>query len=296
MRSGINGDTIIFGLLEEHELPVAFLYLEVEVDLRLVVEEAVGAQSRQQVHDEVVHAAVPGVHKLSHVLEHVVDRLYDAALAQHNLVIDRHELVFHVAFDARDDVHAVVPQLAEQVGRDISLVGIQLAEQLFCQHFNHTLVPVVNIGLGHHEVENLPLLVADQVKLEAHEPPHGALALCGHVLEHPHRVLPLVVDHRDAGAVDERDARALAEAAQVQEHHHGHEASGLQLDKPVIGQGAGKQVAPCLAHTLAVVVLEVAERVVMEGQHDGYDLGIAHPCGSVAAFFCRLLMAKRHFF
>ena len=40
-----------------------------------------------------------------------------------------------------------------------------------------------------------------------------------------------------------------------------------------------------LFHTLAVVVLEVAERVVVEGQHDGYDLGIAHLCGSVAAFF-----------
>ena len=62
-------------------------------------------------------------------------------------------------------------------------------------------------------------------------------------------------------------------------------SSGLQLDKPVIGQGTGKQVDPCLAHILAVVVLEVAERVVMEGQHDGYDLGMAHPCGSVAAFF-----------
>ena len=36
---------------------------------------------------------------------------------------------------------------------------------------------------------------------------------------------------RDACAVDECDAGALAKAAQVQEHHHGNEASRLEFDK-----------------------------------------------------------------
>ncbi len=122
------------------------------------------------------------------------------------------------------------------------------------------------------------------MEFEPHKPSHRALPFCGHVLEHPHRVLPLVVDYWYAGAVDERYAGAFAKAAQVKEHHHGDEASGLKLDETVVGEGAGKEVAPCLAHALAVVVPEVAERVVVERQHDGYDLGFTHPCGSVAAF------------
>lgn len=51
---------------------------------------------RKQVHYKIMDTAVTGMHKLGHVLEHVVDLLDDASLAEHYLVVEGHQTLFHI--------------------------------------------------------------------------------------------------------------------------------------------------------------------------------------------------------
>ena len=123
------------------------------------------------------------------------------------------------------------------------------------------------------------------MQLEADVPSHRALAFRRDVLEYLHAVLPLVVDYRDACAVNERDACALPETDKVQEHDHRHETARLQLNKAIIRDRIREKMFPVLEHALAIVMLEIAERVVVEGHHDRYHLGLAHSGGTIAPFF-----------
>ena len=61
---------------------------------------------------------------------------------------------------------------------------------------------------------------ASAEQLESVEPAHRALAKLGIALEHLVALDALVVADGDAGAVDETDAGALAEAEQLEEHGH----------------------------------------------------------------------------
>ena len=272
-------------LCEYGQPPVAWGDFVVEVDGGLCVEEAVCAERGEQVHDEVVEASVPCVYQLCHIFEHIVKRFDDAALAQHDFVINGHEPVLHVGLDASHQMHPIIPQLLEQTLGDIALVGIQLTEKTVRERLDDILIAVIHIRPCQHEVQYFPLLVADKVQFETDVPAHRALALLGDALENPHAMLPLVVNHRDARAVDEGDARALAEADQVQEHDHRHEAARLQLDKTVIRDSVREEVLPVLEHALAVVVLEVAECVIVERHHHRDHLGLAHPGCPIAPFF-----------
>ena len=76
-----------FGLLPNGELAVRLRHLVVEVDCWFGQEEAVRPHCREQVHQKVVHAAVPCVHEPHHVFKHIVHGLDNAPLAQHYLVI-----------------------------------------------------------------------------------------------------------------------------------------------------------------------------------------------------------------
>ena len=56
----------------EDELTVVLWQLVIEIDSRLCVEEAVCPHCSKQVHDEIVDTPVTRMHKLGHVLEHIV--------------------------------------------------------------------------------------------------------------------------------------------------------------------------------------------------------------------------------
>jgi hypothetical protein len=57
---------------------------------------AIGNQAANQIDEEIGGAAMTGMFNLRDILELVNDSLDDRALAQQNLVKNRHELVFHV--------------------------------------------------------------------------------------------------------------------------------------------------------------------------------------------------------
>ena len=86
------------------------------------------------------------------------------------------------------------------------------------------------------------------MQLEADVPYHGAPALGRDALEHLHAELTPVVHNRDAGAVNEADARAFPETGKAQEHYQSHEATRHDLDKTAVREPAGKQMPPLSAH------------------------------------------------
>ena len=88
----------------------------------------------------------------------------------------------------------------------------------------------------------------------------------GEALEHFHAVLPLVVDDRDARAIDKADARALPETGQAKEHGQRDEAARHHLDEAVVRETLREQVLPKTAHAGLVIMLEVAEGVVVENR------------------------------
>ena len=86
------------------------------------------------------------------------------------------------------------------------------------------------------------------MQLEADVPSHGAPALGRDALKHLHVELTPVVYDRDAGVVNEADARAFPETGKAQEHCQNHEATRHYLDKTVVREPAREQMPPLSAH------------------------------------------------
>ena len=70
--------------------------------LGLVLEEAICGLCGTEVHEEVVYGAMARMHKVGLVLQQFVYAFNDVALAQHHLVPQGHELVFHVRPESVD--------------------------------------------------------------------------------------------------------------------------------------------------------------------------------------------------
>ena len=174
------------------------------------------------------------MHELRDVHELVVDRFDDRSLPQHNLVVVRHELVLHVGPQPCDDVDVVGEKPVEKRLGHVPLVRVKLSYDVVAQPVEHLLVPVVHVSPCEDEVQDLATLVADDVELEAVEPSHRALAPLGISLEHLVAPDPLVVAYRHACAVDEAYARALAEAAELEEEHHLYGHPCLKFHEPVV--------------------------------------------------------------
>ena len=54
------------------------------------------------------------MHGLCHVLQLIIDGLDDRPLSEHDLVIDRHQLVLHVALEPGHQVYPVGEESGEQ--------------------------------------------------------------------------------------------------------------------------------------------------------------------------------------
>lgn len=100
---------------------------------------------------------------------------------------------------------------------DVSFPQIDLDSGQFSEYHFHKVLhlqrsSVVHVSRGESKVENLPpLLVDDQVQLEAEEPPHGALASHGDSFEHFVAVDTAVVAHAQRGRVNETHACAFTQ-------------------------------------------------------------------------------------
>ena len=174
------------------------------------------------------------VYYLRSVLEHVIDGFDDVPFAQHHPVIERHQLVFHVHPQPGHQLDAVFKEKVEELLRYVPLVGEQLAVQTFGQHLEHFRVLVTDIGACKHKGDDLPSVIACQMKFEAMTPPHGSLAVCGDALEHFVGVTPEVVAYGYHGRINESDACTPAEGTEVQEEHEREKHTAFQFNKPVV--------------------------------------------------------------
>ena len=196
-----------------------------------------------------------------------------------------HQAVLHVVPHFGDELDAVDEQLVEQFLGYVALVANQLAVDLLHEVLDLQRFPVVDIRRGDHEAQHLALLVDDEVHLEAEEPSHRALAPHGDAPEHLVSVDALVAADAHGCRVDEVDARALAQQHLLDEDQQWQGHFPLQFDKPVVGHGLGKEMAPVPAHITKVEVLEAAVPSHVEGDEDGHHLGIRKPVGLVAVVF-----------
>lgn len=93
----------------------------------------------------------------------------------------------------------------------VSLIGIQLSEQVVTQAIKHIDIPVINNGFCQHEIEYFSSFIAYQMQLEAEVPSHRALAVHSQSLEHLVATYPLVMTNGNTCAIDEAYACAFSE-------------------------------------------------------------------------------------
>lgn len=131
-------------------------------------------------------------------------------------------------------MHPIIPQATEKRLGDVTLICIELTENLVSQCVNDRLVAVVNICACEHKVDQLTLLIAEQMQFESDVPSHGALPFLRKPFEHLHAELALVVNDRNTCAVHKTDPGAFPETGKFQEHGQCHKTAGHDLNKTVI--------------------------------------------------------------
>ena len=234
------------------------------IDARLFRKTTVCGQCPQHVNDEVVKASVSGVLHLRDVLQLVIDSLDNGSLPEQQFVGNTHQRAFHVVPQFRDELYAVNEKPFKEFPADVSLVRDEfpvdeLHESLVFEGF-----PVVHVTRRYHEVEQLAPLIADKVQLEPEEPAHGALAPLGDSLEDLVDVDPLVPAYTQRRAVDETDARTLAEQHLLDKQRQRNCHLVFQLDKAVVRDHAREQMAHVLTDGFHIEVLQAAVAGVVE--------------------------------
>src|SRR5260221_9495905 len=214
-----------------------------------------------------------GMLDLADVLELVVDRLDDRALAQEQLVRESHQAVAHVLAPAGDKLDRMLD--AELLGhrlRDVALVAEELAtEALDALEQGGDGLAVVDVTAGEAEGEQLALIVDHQMQLEAVEPAQRSLA-AGRI-DGEHAVLwdtGVMGDGQGRGG-DEAEAGAPGhlglQIGDPRQQHTRHE-----FDEPGIAHQLGELRMQLLRHVLGVIGLESAVMRGLKEDQDGHDL------------------------
>jgi hypothetical protein len=112
----------------------------------------VGTQARQDIDYKVDGAAMPRMLNLRLILQLVVDGLNDETLPQQEFVAHQHQAVFHVGFDAGDELETLFPQGLKERLREITLIANQFAKQ-GCHPFGDGFA-VIDIAWGERESQD----------------------------------------------------------------------------------------------------------------------------------------------
>src|SRR5262249_22176948 len=127
----------------------------------------VSNQGSHQVDNEIDHAAMSRVLNLANVLQLVIDRFAQGALAKEDLVEHWHELVFHVLPDLGAELHARLPALIEKLFRDGAAVAKECSPKSPRQARRR--LPIIGITRSDPHCEQLAAVVDYQMDLEAGE-------------------------------------------------------------------------------------------------------------------------------
>jgi len=154
---------------------------------------------------------------LSYVLELIVEGLDNAPFTQQNPIIHWSESAFHIVFQLGYQLYAVNEELAEKVPADISFVANQFAVDELHERFHFQRLAVIDISGCDHEIQNLALVVADQMQLEAVKPAEGTFAALCYPLEHLAHVDALVSADPEQYTVHKADSGTLPQQTLLDE-------------------------------------------------------------------------------
>ena len=125
--------------------------------------------------DEVVHlATAAGMFDLGYVFKLIDDRFDDRSLAQHQFVKQRHQAVFHVAFESSNELESASEELVKQALRDVSPVAEEFSPELTGQLVDGDAV--IDVAGGDACVEEFATVVGDPMEFEAEEPSGGGFS------------------------------------------------------------------------------------------------------------------------
>lgn len=174
---------------------------------------------------------MPRVLDLADVLQLIHHRFDQRSLPQQQLVPQQDQSVFHVLFDASDQLKAAAKQLLEQILADVSFVAHEFAEQFLGELWHGFLI--ADIAGCEADVEQLTLVVDDQMQLETEEPADRCFAASGQTGHHPVAGDSHIVTDFQRGGIDETDAAAGAKT-RLQESDQRRQGAGNLLDKTAV--------------------------------------------------------------
>ena len=175
--------------------------------------------------------------------------------------------------------------MLEEPLADISLVADQLAVYLSQEALVLKRFPVIRVARRYTEVEQFPLLVADNMQLEAEEPSHGALPSGGNSPEHLMHVDALVLADAQRSTVHETDAGTLPAKHLLYKECKWECHVLFQFHEAVVGNQPPEEMTAMVADLMEVEVLEAAITRTVEHNQNGHDLGGAEGRGTVIVTF-----------
>ena len=99
----------------------------------------------------------------------------------------------------------------EVILADVALVTDQLAIYEFYKRFVFQRLTIIKISWCYHKVEKFSFLIANQMQLEAKEPPHRAFSSLSYAFENFVNMYSLVFADTQWCAINEAYARAFAQ-------------------------------------------------------------------------------------
>lgn len=218
---------------------------------------------------------------MTDILELIVDSLYDRSLAEHDFVMKVHERVLHVLLDFCDQVYVIHEKAFEEILADITPVGKDLSEKSLRKFLVFQRLTVIAVPWRELPLDDFPLVVDDQMKLESVEPSHRALSLLSpafHGLVHVH---PLDMAGHQRSGVDDGDTRAFAQGACLKEQEQVKPDFGLALYESVVGDYSGELFAHVPADVAQIERFQIAEVTDVEQDEDGHDFTVRHASRTV---------------
>ncbi len=199
---------------------------------------------------------------LEDVLEDIVDRFNQRALAQHQFVPELHQPRFHIFSVASNQCQALVVELLEQLLRDIAPIAEELAEQTFA-HLGDGFA-VVNIACRQFEGQELASVIDNQMQLEAVVPAHRVFAPAHQAFKDFMGLGATRMTDFNRGGIDEANASDFPSTG-MEEAAQQHQTPGHQFDKAVVADQVGKGPTPEGQDLQGIEILEGTTARSVEG-------------------------------
>ena len=196
-------------------------------------QQRISDQAGDQMRHEIGRTAMTGVLDLALILENVIDRLDQCALAQHDFVEQVHQLILHILFYLGDQLKSVLPEFCKQRVGNVSFVAEQFAGQAL-GHLGHGNA-VIDVTRRQFYGEQLTPIIDDQMQLEAIKPSGRCLSSLCHITENTVSGNPMIVTDVDTGGINKSKPSRLSQIRMKEGTQRG-QAGTDALNKTRVGR------------------------------------------------------------